>query len=175
MDIELTTAALERLAAEVAACLTARGEWLACAESCTGGWVGQCLTAIDGASNWFDCGLITYSNAAKVELLGVPESTLERHGAVSEATARAMAQGALQRSRAHWALAVTGIAGPGGGTATKPVGTVCFAWARREAGCVAETRYFVGDRTAVRARSVQHALTGLLARLGDASDFSHEI
>lgn len=154
---------LERLAGKVAATLLARGEWLAAAESCTGGWVAQTLTAIAGSSAWFDRGFVTYSNAAKSEMLGVPEATLARHGAVSEATARAMAQGALAHSRADWTLAITGIAGPSGGSPDKPVGTVCFAWASREGGCLAETRHFAGDRAAVREQSVAHALRGLLA------------
>ncbi len=145
--------------------LLARGEWVATAESCTGGGVAQCITAIAGSSGWFDRGFVTYSNAAKVDMLGVPEATLARHGAVSEATARAMAQGALVHSRADWTLAITGIAGPGGGTAEKPVGTVCFAWAQREGGCEANTCCFGGDREAVREQSVRHALLGLLARI----------
>lgn len=166
MATELTTQAeLEVLAARLADALLARQEVLATAESCTGGWVGQCLTAIAGSSLWFDRGFVTYSNSAKVEMLGVPEFTIKRHGAVSEATARAMAQGALQQSRAHWSLAITGVAGPTGGTAEKPVGTVCFAWAQRDGGCHAETCLFAGDRQAVRAQSVEHALRGLLDRM----------
>jgi nicotinamide-nucleotide amidase len=156
---------LEMLSAELGQRLLARGEWLTAAESCTGGWLAQSVTAIAGSSGWFDRGFVTYSNAAKVEMLGVPETTLERHGAVSEATARAMAQGALIHSHADWAVAITGIAGPAGGSPEKPVGTVCFAWAGKGAGCVAELCYFVGDRAAVREQSVQHALHGLLARL----------
>ncbi len=157
-----TQAELETLAAQIAERLLHRKQVLAIAESCTGGWVGQCLTAIAGSSEWFDRGFVTYSNAAKVEMLGVPEFTIKRHGAVSEATARAMAQGALTNSRAHWALAITGVAGPTGGTAEKPVGTVCFAWAEREGGCTAATRRFDGDRQAVRAQSVEFALSELL-------------
>lgn len=156
---------LEALAGRLGETLLARGEWLAAAESCTGGWLAQSVTAIAGSSAWFDRGFVTYSNAAKQEMLGVPAITLERHGAVSEATARAMAQGALSHSRADWAVAITGIAGPGGGSADKPVGTVCFAWAAREAGCEAQTVRFAGDRTSVREQSVHHALAGLLARL----------
>lgn len=158
-------AELEALAAEAGRRLLARGEWLATAESCTGGWVAQAVTAIAGSSAWFDRGFVTYANAAKEDLLGVPAATLERHGAVSEATARAMAQGAIARSRADWALAVSGIAGPSGGSPEKPVGTVCFAWAQKEGGCEAQTRHFAGDRQAVRAQSVRHALQGLLERL----------
>lgn len=159
---------LEWLAERLGGVLSGRGEWLACAESCTGGWVAQSITAIAGSSGWFDRGFVTYSNAAKVEMLGVPEATLVRHGAVSEAVARAMAQGALAHSRADWTLAITGIAGPGGGSPEKPVGTVCFAWAGREAGCLAQTRVFSGERAAVREQSVRHALAGLLDLLAGA-------
>ena len=160
---------LENLARELGDTLLARGEWLTAAESCTGGWLAQSVTAIAGSSAWFDRGFVTYSNAAKVDMLGVPETTLERHGAVSEATARAMAQGALSHSRADWAVAITGIAGPSGGSPDKPVGTVCFAWAARAGGCEAQTRCFAGDRAGVRAQAVQHALSGLLERLGAAN------
>ena len=156
---------LEGLAAELGACLLARGEWLVTAESCTGGWVAQAVTAIAGSSAWFDRGFVTYSNAAKSDMLGVTSSTLERHGAVSEATARAMAQGAIEHSRGDWAVAITGIAGPSGGSPDKPVGMVCFAWAGRDHGCEAQTRYFPGGRAEVRAAAVHHALLGLLSRL----------
>jgi len=157
--------ALETLAAEVGARLLARGELLAVAESCTGGWVGQCMTAIAGSSQWFDGGFITYSNTAKQSMLGVPAMTIARHGAVSEPTVRAMAQGVLERTPAHWSLAISGVAGPSGGNAKNPVGTVCFAWAQKDGGCVAETCHFDGDREAVRAQSVRHALNGLLAQM----------
>ena len=156
---------LQTLSESVGAQLLSRGEWLATAESCTGGWVAQSITAIAGSSAWFDRGFVTYSNAAKQEMLGVTEATLERHGAVSEATARAMAQGAIAHSRADWAIAITGIAGPGGGSPEKPVGTVCFAWAQRDGGCEAQTCVFAGDRAAVREQSVIQALRGLLARI----------
>jgi nicotinamide-nucleotide amidase len=121
---------------------------LVTAESCTGGWVAQAVTGIAGSSAWFERGFVTYSNAAKQELLGVSQKTLKKHGAVSEQTAREMAAGALKRSRGTVALAVTGIAGPGGGSDKKPVGTVIFARARRDADpkeIVADTRHF-GDR-----------------------------
>lgn len=157
--------ALETLAEQLGTTLLARGQWLTAAESCTGGWLAQSATAIAGSSAWFDRGFVTYSNAAKRDMLGVPEATLERHGAVSEATARAMAQGALAHSLGDWAVAITGIAGPSGGTPDKPVGTVCFAWAEKDGGCEAQTCRFVGDRAAVREQSVRHALEGLLARL----------
>lgn len=155
----------EQLAEQLGGRLLARGEWLATAESCTGGGIAQCVTAIAGSSGWFERGFVTYSNAAKLELLGVPETTLERHGAVSEAVARAMAQGALAHSRADWAVAVTGIAGPGGGSPEKPVGTVCFAWAHNEGACEAQTCHFAGDRAAVRAQAIYQALFGLFQRL----------
>ena len=160
---------LEALAAQLGACLLERGEWLVTAESCTGGWVAQSVTAIAGSSAWFDRGFVTYSNAAKTDMLGVAPSTLEHHGAVSEATARAMAQGAIEHSRGDWAVAITGIAGPSGGSAEKPVGMVCFAWAGRERGCEAQTRYFPGERGEVRAAAVRHALLGLLLRVQTSS------
>jgi nicotinamide-nucleotide amidase len=156
---------LETLAAQLGEQLVARGEWLAAAESCTGGWLAQSVTAIAGSSNWFDRGFVTYSNAAKVDMLGVTDSTLARHGAVSEATARAMAQGVLAHSLADWSVAITGIAGPSGGTAEKPVGTVCFAWAQKNGGCEALTAHFSGDRAAVREQAVALALQGLQARI----------
>ncbi len=133
---------LELLAERLGRELLNRGEWLATAESCTGGWAAQAVTAVAGSSAWFDRGFVTYSNDAKIEMLGVTATTLERHGAVSEATARAMAQGALKHSRAIWALAITGIAGPTGGTPAKPVGMVCLAWAQRNGGCEALTCQF---------------------------------
>jgi nicotinamide-nucleotide amidase len=160
---------LEDLAQRLGATLLARGEWLAVAESCTGGWLAQSVTAIAGSSGWFDRGFVTYSNAAKIDMLGVPETTLERHGAVSEQTARAMVQGALRNSGADWAVAITGVAGPAGGSAEKPVGTVCFAWAQKDNGCEAQTCHFSGDRAEVREQSVRHGLNGLLKRAMAAS------
>jgi nicotinamide-nucleotide amidase len=142
-----------------------RGEWLVTAESCTGGWVAQTVTAISGSSTWFDRGFVSYSNAAKIDMLGVSEATLARHGAVSEATARAMAQGALKNSRGDWAVAITGIAGPSGGSDEKPVGTVCFSWAQRDGGCEALTCQFAGSRTEVREQAVRLALSGTLKRV----------
>lgn len=138
---------------------------LATAESCTGGWVAQAVTSVAGSSDWFERGFVTYSNAAKRELLGVKKSTLDRYGAVSKPAAREMARGALRRSRATVALAVTGVAGPGGGSAGKPVGTVCFAWTSGKR-VVSETRRFRGNRRDVRRKSVMHALRGVLAILG---------
>lgn len=149
---------LEALAADVGARLAARGWLLATAESCTGGGIAHAVTTIPGSSGWFDRGFVTYSNAAKQELLGVAAETLAAHGAVSEPTAREMATGALRASAAHVAVAVTGIAGPDGGSAAKPVGTVCFGWAVRGGRSGCETRHYGGDRAAVRAQSVVHAL-----------------
>lgn len=137
------------------------GQTLVTAESCTGGWVAQAVTSIAGSSDWFERGYVTYSNAAKCEDLGVAKGTLLRHGAVSEPTARAMARGALAHSRGTIALAITGIAGPGGGAPGKPVGTVCFAWARGRR-MRSETKRFRGGRNSVRRQSVAHALRGVL-------------
>ena len=138
-----------------------KGQTLATAESCTGGWVAQAVTSVAGSSEWFERGYVTYSNAAKRESLGVSKKTLLRYGAVSEPTAREMARGALKRSRADIALAITGIAGPGGGLPGKPVGTVCFAWAQGRR-VRAETHRFKGGRGSVRRQSVVHALRGVL-------------
>jgi nicotinamide-nucleotide amidase len=155
---------LDALAVEVGARLKARGWLLATAESCTGGWVAQVVTSVSGSSEWFERGFVTYSNDAKRELLGVQAATLERHGAVSEATAREMAAGALTASRAHVAVAITGVAGPTGGTADKPVGMVCLAWALRGGAVESTTRRFAGDREAVRRESVVAALRGVIDR-----------
>jgi len=156
----------EVTAAELGECLLARGLWLATAESCTGGWVAEALTAVPGSSAWFDCGFVTYSNAAKKRLLGVPEALLAPGGpgAVSEETVLAMAAGAIANSRAHVAVAVSGIAGPGGGTEEKPPGTVWIAW-RWEQRALARRHTFGGGRKAVRAASVRAALRGLLTLL----------
>ena len=153
------------LASQVGARLQARHWMLAAAESCTGGWVAAALTAIAGSSAWFERGFVTYSNEAKTEMLGVPRELIERHGAVSEEVARAMAAGALRQSRAQIALSITGVAGPGGGTLTKPVGLVCFGWASGNLSQVVETKQFPGDREAVRRAAVMHALDGVLAQL----------
>jgi nicotinamide-nucleotide amidase len=142
--------------------LEARGWQAATAESCTGGLVAGAITDVAGSSGWFDRGFVTYSNDAKESMLGVPRALLEAHGAVSEETARAMADGALAHSRADVAVAITGIAGPGGATPGKPVGTVCFAFARRGAATRSFTRRLAGDRADVRAASVDIALEGLL-------------
>ena len=137
---------------------------IASAESCTGGLIAAAVTAVAGSSDWFDRGFVTYSNAAKVEDLAVPPATLARFGAVSEQAALAMAQGALRGGGAQWSVAVTGVAGPGGGTPDKPVGTVCFAWAGPVASETLRT-HLDGDRAGVRRESVRIALQGLLDRL----------
>jgi nicotinamide-nucleotide amidase len=141
-----------------------RGWMVAAAESCTGGLISGAITDIAGSSGWFDRGFVTYSNEAKIEMLGVRPGTLAAHGAVSEATAREMAAGALERSLADVAVAVTGVAGPTGGTPDKPVGLVCFAWASRHAPIEARTERFGGDRAQVRAATVEMALQGLIER-----------
>ena len=154
---------IDRAAALIAR-YKAAGLMIATAESCTGGLVAGLLTEIPGSSAVLERGLVVYSNEAKIELLGVPAATIERHGAVSEETARAMAEGALQRSHAEVAVSVTGIAGPEGGTAAKPVGLVCFACARRGSGAAAREERF-GDigREAVRFASVRVAVEMLEA------------
>ncbi len=162
----MSTDELTALAARVGAQLKAQGMMLAAAESCTGGWVAQALTAIAGSSDWFERGFVTYSDAAKREMLGVSAATLAAHGAVSEHTASEMATGALARSRAQVALSITGIAGPGGGSPQKPVGMVCFAWAGSQGVLAARTQHFDGDRESVRRQSVLFALQGVLELLG---------
>ena len=157
---------LRQLATELGERLTARGWMLATAESCTGGWVGQLVTALPGSSHWFERGFITYANTAKVEMLGVSEATLGAHGAVSEETAAAMAAGALARSHAQATLAITGIAGPGGGTPQKPVGLVCYGWALQDGTVMSSTCRLDGDREEIRSRAVAAALRGLIELLG---------
>ena len=158
---------MKALVETIAARAKKRGAWLVTAESCTGGGVAQALTSVAGSSAWFERGFVTYSNAAKQELLGVKEATLQAHGAVSEETAREMALGALERSRGTLALAITGVAGPGGGSAAKPVGTVCFAWAAKGGAAAVETRHFPGDRDAVRRQSIEHSLARVLSMLDE--------
>jgi nicotinamide-nucleotide amidase len=153
---------LHQLATELGDKLLARGWMLTTAESCTGGWVGQLLTALPGCSHWYERGFITYANAAKVEMLDVPEATLEAHGAVSEETAMAMASGALKHSHAQAALAISGIAGPGGGTPQKPVGLVCYGWALADGTVMSSICRLDGDREEIRSRAVAAALRGLI-------------
>lgn len=156
------------LAAEVGQRLKARDLVLATAESCTGGGVAQAITDIAGSSAWFDCGFVTYSNASKMSLLGVPGITLEQHGAVSAETAAAMCEGALRNSKATVSLSTTGIAGPDGGVPGKPVGTIFFGWALGETVRV-ERMQFSGDRHTVRTQTVEHALRGLLILLDETA------
>lgn len=158
---------MEALAKKLGERLRASKAMLVTAESCTGGWVAQVVTSVPGSSEWFERGFVSYSNAAKQDLLGVRAETLARHGAVSEETAREMALGALARAKGTHALAITGVAGPTGGSRDKPVGTVCFAWADA-AGCRSEMVRFAGDREAVRRQSVIHAIEGVLKRLDAA-------
>lgn len=136
------------------------------AESCTGGWIAKCITDIAGSSRWFERGFVTYSNQAKMEMLGVAGSTLKQYGAVSEETVREMAAGALRHSQAQLAVAVSGIAGPGGGTPEKPLGTVWLAWQRQGQTCQTRLFHFDGGREAVRRQAVQKALEGVLNVLG---------
>jgi nicotinamide-nucleotide amidase len=158
MDAELLA-----LSEAVGAACRARRLLIATAESCTGGWAAQVITHTAGSSEWFDRGFVTYANGAKVDMLGVRPETLAAHGAVSPETAAEMAAGALANSNALISLAITGIAGPTGGSPDKPVGTVCFAWCLRGGQPETESRRFEGDREAVRRQSVIHALNGLLA------------
>ncbi len=150
------------LGSRVGEALAARGLQLATAESCTGGWVGQVMTMVPGSSAWYDRGFITYSNRAKQEMLGVLAATLRQDGAVSEATVREMVEGTLARSAAQVALAVSGVAGPGGGSPGRPVGTVCLAWGLVSGARRAVTLQLPGDRDTVRRASVIAALWGVL-------------
>ena len=160
---------LLELARRVGGALAARGLMLTTAESCTGGGVGEAVTAIAGSSGWYERGFVTYTYISKREMLGIRPETLERHGAVSEQTVREMAAGALAASHAQVAVAVSGTTGPAGGTPDKPVGTVCFGWTVKNGEPRVETRHFSGDREAVRRQSVARALAGILELLEDGS------
>ena len=164
MDTELIT-----LAEQLGHALKQAGLSVATAESCTGGWLGEVLTSIPGSSRWYERGFVTYSNMSKREMLGVKTEILARHGAVSEPTARAMAEGALAASHADLVVAITGVAGPGGGTPEKPVGTVCFAWGARRQPVVSRIHHFHGDRAAIRRAAVIAALNGLQDTLNSLS------
>ena len=153
---------------QLASALQDRGWMLATAESCTGGLIAAACTDLPGSSNWFERGFVTYSDQAKIDLLGVEPAAIEAHGAVSEVVARAMAFGAVRHSRARISVAVTGIAGPMGGSAEKPVGTVWFGF-MTDGLLTSEMKRFDGDRAAVRQATVRHALAGLVLRLGSAS------
>jgi nicotinamide-nucleotide amidase len=155
---------LYALAVQLGRAASARQSLITTAESCTGGLVAGAITAVAGSSAWFDRGFVTYSDEAKIEQLGVARETLATYGAVSTHTAAEMAAGALRASRARWAVAITGVAGPGGGSIEKPVGMVCFGWAS-SAGVASERRQLGGDRAEVRRESVRIALVGLIERL----------
>lgn len=161
------------LVTDLADALRARGWRMATAESCTGGMIAAACTDLAGSSDWFERAVVSYSNQAKTDLLGVPAALLAQHGAVSEPVVRAMAEGVQRSSGADLTVAVTGIAGPGGGTPAKPVGTVWFGFARRSADgslqVASEQRRFAGDRAQVRRATVEHALRGLLQRAHHAA------
>ncbi len=156
---------LELLAEYLGQQMTESGISLVVAESCTGGWVAKLMTDIAGSSLFFDRGYVTYSNEAKHEMLGVKEKTLEIHGAVSEQTVSEMVSGALTKSHAGVALAISGIAGPGGGTPDKPVGTVWFAWKKRDQGIMTRIMHLEGNRDSIRRQAVERALNGVLELL----------
>jgi nicotinamide-nucleotide amidase len=158
-------ARLLKLAREVGVWLAARDERLATAESCTAGWIAKAVTDVAGSSEWFIGGIASYADAAKTALLGVPAALLKKEGAVSQAVVEAMARGALERTGADRAVAVSGIAGPAGGTPEKPVGTVWFAWARRDGDEIRiKTRleHYQGDREGIRRQTVGRALAGIM-------------
>ena len=153
---------LQDFAMQAGTALSRQELMLVTAESCTGGWLGQTITSIAGSSGWFDRGFVTYTDISKQEMLGVSNATLERYGAVSEQTAYEMAAGAVARSHAQVAVSITGIAGPDGGTAQKPVGMICFAWVMKDGMALTETRYYSGSREEIRRQSVAGALQGVI-------------
>ncbi|NIW86814.1 MAG: nicotinamide-nucleotide amidohydrolase family protein [Gammaproteobacteria bacterium] len=159
---EENTEGIHHLAARVGGALKDHGLVLATAESCTGGWVAQAITSVAGSSRWFERGFVTYSNRAKQEMLGVLAATLEAHGAVSEEVVREMALGALAHSAAQVSVAITGIAGPEGGTPDKPVGMVWLAWARTNGAVDCRVRHYTGDRRHIRQQAVMDGLHGVL-------------
>jgi len=161
----MTDPVLYKLAEEVGAALKSRRLMLATAESCTGGWIAEAVTMVPGSSEWFERGFVTYTYISKREMLGVKGATLERFGAVAEEVVREMVEGALARSHAQIAVAVSGVAGPSGGTPDKPVGFVCFAWGIKDGKPRSEAKRFSGDREAVRRASVEYALRSALAML----------
>ena len=163
---------MEVLVAQVGELLKSHGLMLATAESCTGGGVAQAITEVAGSSAWFERGFVTYSNLSKQQMLGVRETTLTQYGAVSEMTAREMVAGALQHSAAQVALAITGIAGPDGGTADKSVGTVWFAWGLRQGNIHAQRYLLKGNRAEVRAQAVQIALQGVVDLLNQSTEMA---
>ena len=157
---------LYELAERAGQALNERRLMVTTAESCTGGWVAEAITMVPGSSAWFERGFVTYTNISKREMLGVRAETLDAHGAVSEPVVREMVRGALEFSHAQIALAVSGTAGPGGGTPQKPVGTVCVGWGAKNSEPRTETLHLAGDREAVRRQSVIRALTVLIEMLG---------
>lgn len=161
---------MEGLAVQVGAILKAHGMMLATAESCTGGGVAQAITGVAGSSTWFERGFVTYSNLSKQQMLGVREATLRQHGAVSEMTVREMVAGALQHSATQVALSVSGIAGPDGGTADKPVGTVWFAWGIKNGQTYAQRHQLGGNRAEVREQAVRIALQGVIDILNQSTE-----
>jgi nicotinamide-nucleotide amidase len=164
METRYDDEAIADLTAALAAELKAHGRRMVTAESCTGGWIAKVCTDLAGSSDWFERGYVSYSNESKHELLGVRPADIHRFGAVSPEVAAAMADGARQRAGVDYALAVSGVAGPGGGSPDKPVGTVCFGWALPDDAPETETLLFAGDRDAIRRQTVVHALKGLLRR-----------
>lgn len=160
---------LKMLSAVLGARLRRRGWVMTCAESCTGGWLAKCVTDVAGSSAWFERGFVTYGNAAKQQLLGVDAALLSRYGAVSEPTVRAMLAGALGAADADLGVSISGIAGPDGGAIDKPVGTVWFAWGRRDGSVRAQRRWFAGDRDAVRRAATACALRGLAMLAADGA------
>ncbi|NVK42760.1 MAG: CinA family protein [Oceanospirillaceae bacterium] len=159
---------MQQWVTQIADKLQQRDWMLATAESCTGGWVARELTALAGSSNWFDCGFVTYSNTAKHRMLGVPVELIEREGAVSEAVVLSMAEGAVRNSDARIAVSISGVAGPGGGSPEKPVGTVWFGWACEGMPTRAERHLLDGDRESVRRQAVEIALRGIVSCLDGA-------
>lgn len=164
-----TNTDLTAIATELGAALKARGYMLAMAESCTGGLVAEVITRIAGSSAWFDRGFVTYSNAAKIDMLGVDSKTLEKFGAVSEQIAKEMAKGALKNSASQITGSITGIAGPDGGSPEKPVGMVCFAWAGLNFPVSASTQFFNGNRETIRQQAAIYLMAGLIERLNSAA------
>ena len=165
----MTDEKLYQLAECVGAALKAKGMMMATAESCTGGWIAQAVTAVPGSSEWFERGFVTYTYISKREMLGVKSETLDAHGAVSEQTVREMTAGALERSHAQVAVSVSGTAGPSGGTPQKPLGTVCIGWGAKDGALQSATKHFDGDREAVRRQAVVFALERVLAVVGSNS------
>lgn len=161
-----TEASVAELVKQLGECLKARQLKLATAESCTGGWIAKLITDLPGSSDWFEGAVVCYSNAAKTSLLGVPESTLNEFGAVSGDTVLTMTDGLFENTGADIALSVSGIAGPGGGSDDKPVGTVWLCWGKRGKSSIANEFHFEGDREAVRLQSIAAGLNAVMDLLG---------